>query len=101
MILPWVRSHLKLSVLTQLLGRKIRNVIVQDGQALVEGGEPTAILPREGGQEGCREPGFLFPDTEACANRIESSPWLPRLDLPRRCFIEISRASASSRERLR
>ena len=71
MILPWVRSQLKLSVLTQLSGRKIRSVIVQDGQALVEGGEPTAIVPREGGQEGCREPGFLFPDTEACANREE------------------------------
>ena len=101
MILPSVRSQLKLSALTQSLGWTIRSDIVQGGQAFIEGGEPTAIVPREGGQECCCEPGFLFPDTEACANRIESSTWLPRLDLPRRCFIEISRASASSRERFR
>ena len=101
MILPWVRSQLKLSVLTQLLGRTIRSVIVHGSQAAVEGGEAIAIVPRAGGQECCPDPGFLFPDTEACANRIESSTWLPRLDLPRRCFIEISRASASSRERFR
>ena len=71
-MLPWVRSQLTRSVLTHLLDQKIRDVIVQGARALVEGGEPTAIVPRAEGHGRYRERGFVF--AAARANRIESSP---------------------------